>query len=368
MKKQIPLMVFGVLALGATGCGKAGAAAPGQDSGKLIVPDRPAELLLATAHYGPLSVREGDTDLVQADTRPWSSYWYPYANDLLVTASARNGGQATLDKYDKYSAAVFNKKSAAVAEEIRSGAYNPQAEKWEGHCGSWSIASVLEAEPALPTKGVTVGGVTFYTRDVKALMIKSYENIVDNKQFHYFGQSQDDDGVEDGQSIYPDQFHRVMQAELFDKHRPFIMNEDHEGQVWNTPVWEAESTISGDANDPHVMHVHTLAQGAQSDLVSPDYAGPSQDTTYEYFYDLYGTLQPDGSFLVAYGKWTGKSVKAHPGFVMAFPPKGTDVKHYTANKEIDAQVLSDIFARRARSTTPRAGFPEFGSAKTTHLR
>lgn len=352
-------MVFASLALAlamsATGCGKAGATPPSDESGRLVVPDRPKQLLQATAHYGPLSVREGDTDLVQADTRPWSSYWYPYSNDLLVAASPRNGGQATLDKYDKYSAAVFNKKSASVAEEIRSGLYNPMAEKWEGHCGSWSIASVLETEPALPTQGVAAGGVTFFTRDVKALMIKSYETV-DNSQFHYFGQSQDDE-IEDGQNIYPDQFHRVMQAELFDKHRPFIMNEDHEGQVWNTPVWEAESTVVADANDAHLMHVHTLAQGAQSDLVTQDYAGPSQNTTYEYFYDLYGTSQPDGSFLVAFGKWTGKSVKSHPGFVMALPPKGTKINHASANKEVDLQVLQDIFSKTGAFNHPVSWIP-----------
>ena len=350
------LVLIAGFAVALSGCGKADAApVPADDSSKLVVPDRPKDLLQATEHYGPLSVREGDTDVVQADTRPWSSYWYPYASDLLVAASSRNGGQATLDKYDKYSAAVFGKKSVAVAEESRSGLYNARAEKWEGHCGSWSIASVLEAEPALPKQGVPVSGVTFYTRDVKALMIKSYETL-DNSQFNYFGQNNQDE-AEDGQSIYPDQFHRVLQAELFEKHRPFIMNEDHEGQVWNTPVWEAESTMAPDAGDPHLMHVHTLVQGAQSDLVTPDYAGPSQDTTYEYFYDLYGTVQADGTFLVVYGKWTGKSIKAHPGFVMALPPQGVKVRHASANKEVDSQVLLDIFAKTGAFNHPGGWIP-----------
>ena len=68
-------------------------------------------------------------------------------------------------------------------------------------------------------------------------------------------------------------------------------------EVWNTPLWEAQTTITRMTRAPHVMHVFTRIKGAQSVKVSPDYSGPSNDTTYQYTYDLYGIPQADGGAL-----------------------------------------------------------------------
>jgi hypothetical protein len=341
----------------ATGCGK-GEEAPRSESGGLVIPERAGIFTEATQHYGPLTVSEGEF-MAQADQRPWSSYWYPVNDDILVEGSRRNGGQATLDKYDRYSKGQFGKASTAVAEEKRKWLYNPRAANWEGRCGAWAIASVLEPEPVLPINGVKVPGsdVTFYTRDVKALLIKSYERV-DNDAFRRFGQpyfGEAGEGSQNIEDIYPDQFHRVMQAELFERGRPFIMDDSASVEVWNTPVWQVITTITRDAGDPRVMHVFTRAKGTQSSLTTPDYAsthpvppGGRQlvvDKVYEYTYDLYGISQADGSLLVQYGKWTGDSLKSHPDWVLSLPERGVKVKHASANEQLELSVIEDILAK-----------------------
>lgn len=350
----------------ATGCG--GAEEPVSASGELLIPNRAGIYTEATEHYGPLYVREvSDADEAGhavADTRPWASYWYPLRDSILVKPGKSNGGQATLDKYDKYSKAVFGKSSSAVQEEIRTGLYNDRAEGWEGRCHAWAVASVLEMEPVLPAAGVKIPGsdVTFFTRDVKALMIKAYE-FVDNDAFRLFGRpfALSDDDAQDFQDIYPDQFHRVLQAELYERSRPIIIDDVAGSEVWNSPIFEAVTVMQRDASDPHVMHVSTYVQGAQSMDTTPDWAGPQTPRTYELYYDLMGIPQADGSLLVKYGKWTGKSIKDHPDFVMALPPKGEKVKHWSANKQLDLDVIGDIMAK-TRAFTRRLemfGSPTF---------
>ena len=137
----------------------------GETTDNLVVPERAGLFVEATQHYGPLVVREGD--YLRADERPWSGYWFPLKDDILIAASPRNGGQPPLDKYDKYAMEALGKATTSVQEEIQKFLYNPMAENWEGRCGAWAIASVMEPEPVLPAEGRPVPGtdLTFYTRD-----------------------------------------------------------------------------------------------------------------------------------------------------------------------------------------------------------
>lgn len=339
------------VALCSIGCG--GSEAPA-GSTEYLVPNRAGIYTEATAHYGPLYVREvsadADESFVTADIQPWAGYWYPMRDSILVKPGASNGGQPTLEKYDKYARAVFGKASTAVHEEIRTGLYNDRAEGWEGRCHAWAMASVFEVEPVLPPSGVKVPGtdLTFYTRDIKALIIKAYE-LVDNEAFRLYGRpfALTEDAAQDFQDIYPDQFHRVLQAELYERGRPILMDYAAGNEVWNSPVWQAQTVIKRDPSDSHVVHVRTVVKGTQSVSISPDWAGsgPKTDTTYEYEYDLMGVPQEDGRLLVKYGKWTGNSIKDHPDFVMSLPPKGVAVKHWSANKQLDLSVIGDILAK-----------------------
>jgi hypothetical protein len=350
--KQVFSAVLVLAASGLGGCG-GGSGDPGNQS-EYLLPNRAGIYTEATAHYGPLYVHEmdanSDESFVVADTHPWAGYWYPLRDGILVKPTKSNDGTPTLEKYDRYSKAIFGKASTAVREEIKSGLYNDRADSWEGRCHAWAMAAVLEAEPVLPPSGVKVPGsdVTFYTRDVKALMIKAYERV-DNDAFRLYGQpfEYSEDQSQDYQDIYPDQFHRVLQAELFERKRPVVMDGEAGSEVWNYPVWQALTVIKRDASDPHVMHVQTKVLATQSMGISPDLAGssPKTDSWIPLEYDLMGDPQADGRLLVKYGKWTGESVKNHPDFVMSLPSRDVPVKHWSANKQLELSVIGDIMAR-----------------------
>jgi hypothetical protein len=338
-----------------SGCGGSKAAspdaAPAAAGDNLVVPDRAGKFLEATQVYGPLVVTETPAEGVDAtaDTKPWSSYWYPLTDDILVKGSDRNGGRSTLEKYDLFSSKIWSKNSSSVSNEISSGLYiDSNQPGWEGRCNAWAMASVMEPEPVLPVAGVEIPGLSgtkFYTRDVKALVVKSYE-LIEEKSVRRFGQRFDGNPGDDRDDIYPDQFQRVLVSELFEKHRPILMDSDAGSQVWNTPIWYANLIMTRDARDAHIMHV--IAEGrsvdSTSDAITPDTVG-TYNVVFRYTYDLYGLPQANGSLLVKYGKWTGDSVLTHPDFVTALPPKGTKIKHANMNKQLDQAVVDDLLTR-----------------------
>jgi CRISPR/Cas system endoribonuclease Cas6 (RAMP superfamily) len=351
---------FGLMAAAAflvfSGCG--GAAATGTDDsaggpGELVVPARAGMRVNALEHYGPLIVDDTASDGIyaQADTQPWSGYWYPISDDVMVNDSNRNGNASTLGKYDKYSAKQFGHNSTSIDYEKKSGGYVQSDEIGSaGRCHAWALASVLEPEPKLPPQGVSIGGQTFYTRDVKALMIKSYERIEAGAPIVIFGEPFDPlpnrahPAANDYNDVYPEQFHRVLQAELFEKHRPILMDSDATDVSWNKPIWRANITMQRDSADNRIMHVKTEVIAAITETVSVDFVG-TMDKYFDYTYDLYGDVQPDGSLNVKYGKWTGGSADYHPDFITALPPKGTKLKHASFNTQLEQSVIDDIFAK-----------------------
>src|SRR4051812_14887613 len=80
------------------GCGSS--EAPVGATEGLVVPERAGIYMEATQHYGPLSVSETPEEGIEAtaDTKPWSGYWFPITDDIMVAGSDRNGGQCVLDK------------------------------------------------------------------------------------------------------------------------------------------------------------------------------------------------------------------------------------------------------------------------------
>ncbi len=348
MRQLILSYAMTVAVLACIGCGQGEEQAPGAVD-HLVVPERAGHLLQATQHYGPLTVQEGEY-YAEADTKPWSSYWYPRADPILVKPTDANGGQAILDKFDKYVSKVFGRPSTAAKMEIDLRLYDPDAAGWEGRCNAWAYASVFEPEPKLAEAGAPVQGITFYTRDVKALMIKSYELVESGSATQLlkrFGQRYDGQG-EDFEDLYPDQFHRILQAELYEKSRPIIMDHEAGVQVWNAPIWKANIVVEKDAEDGRIFHVTTTVLGVNSLMVQPNYTG-TWSTRFEYTYDLIGYPQSDRSLLVKYGRWTGRSKKDHPDFVVALPPKGTSIRHESINKQVTQEIISDILDKTGAS-------------------
>ena len=314
-------------------CGH-GPEGPSREDGAYRAPARDAQFLTATQTYGPLYVKEGDLEAYSV-THPWSSYWFPKKDPILF--QPRNGQPAPLQKYDKY----LGSGQAAPYEESH---WDPAgADTWDGLCDAWSAASVLEPEPS---HGATVDGIKFSVLDLKALLIKSYEDAGSRKKI--FGQRYSREGRDDYQDILPDQFHRVVQAELVEHGRAIVIDKDPGLEVWNTPVSGIVATLTRDRVDRHVMHVEANIQGASPSFDDVSYVG-TNDFWLQYTYDLFGNDQADGTFKVEYGAWTGKSVDYHPDFVVAFPdPDGLRKNRRSFNPGIDTAKVDEILAK-ARS-------------------
>lgn len=321
------------VALSVTACGSGGNS-PAPAGVTITEPERGSGMDAVTQTYGPLSVNTGQFD-IESPNKPWSSWWFPVTETYLFKGT--NGQPGPLQKYDSYVSAVKYKEAGSASFE-ETKLYDPSAADWEGLCNAWSAASLLEPEP---TTVKTVGGITFGIGDQKALLVKSYEIVDGLKQF---GQRFNGERGDDFMDIYPDQFHKFMQHELFENHRSFILDKDPGIAVWNTPVFRASVQITPDAKDPTVRHVDTWLFGASPFVDNYDFVG-TLAVAFEYTYDLYGTARPDGTFDVVYGVWTGKSLDAHPDFVTQLPEKKTT--HWSKNTKLDYAIVQEILSGKA---------------------
>lgn len=322
-----------------SGCGKppVGPGPSAVQDAPVRAPVRAEKFLEATRVYGALHVKEGEFE-AWSETRPWSSYWFPKKDSVLF--SPRGGERSPLEKYDQYVQRVRGKRSGAALFE--ESVFDPAtADSWDGLCDAWAVASILEPEP---TREAIFSGIRWSVLDLKALAVKSYERLPDSAK-SYFGQGYRFEGRDEYQDLYPDQFHRLVQALLVESGRAFVIDKDPGIQVWNTPVSGAVFKITRDEEDPHLFHVHLHLLGASPSFTELAPLG-TNDFWLEYTYDLYGNDQPDGTFKVEYGVWTGNSVDFHPDFATVLPdPREGQIQHWSLNPELDSEVVAEILAK-----------------------
>jgi hypothetical protein len=292
-----------------------------------------------TATYGPLQVQAGKFSGAST-IKPWSSWWYPLSDDYLF--NARNGQDSPLQRLDQWDASRGDQTSAANYE--KTNLYSPQAVQWAGLCDSWALASITMPEPTQP---VVRNGVTFRVSDQKALLLKTFEGV---DGLNIFGQRNDGKWDSIFADIYPDQFHRFLQVQLFERHLPFFMDTDPGIEVWNAPVFQADMTITPDANDPTLVHVETWVKTANSRINNYDMVG-TDVIQLDYTYDLHGTTQSDGTFLVTSGEWTNRSRWDHPDFVTERPDPSTLVRKSFNPDVTAARVDAIIYGTSTDSST-----------------
>jgi hypothetical protein len=248
---------------------------------------------------------------------------------------------STLGKYD-----LVNGTKAA---EYARGKYDPKAKLWEGLCDAWSLASILSPEPKNPVV-VSANGtdVEFTVADLKALQLMTYE-AVDDSSLKYYGQKFT--GNSEGWvyiDIFPEQFHRFLEVELFQNKRPFIMDHDPGVEVWNNPIFKANYTMEKIPNQPNAVFVRTWVYAAE---VSPEaqknFVG-TREVVREYNYILTGDLGPDGNLVVKSGYWVigpdgVDSRKDHPDNLIRVDPEKIVRKSW--NPEIDVKAVDSILER-----------------------
>ena len=288
------------------------------------------------ADYGLAVVREG-AFRTEAKVKPWSAYWYPSRDEWLFFKPAGTE-RAPLQKYDDWVKKVHHQEAGAT--DYEASVFDPGSKNFEGLCSAWAMASVLQPEPR---QSKELDQVKFGTADLKALLIKTYESI---EGVRTYGKSPAE-SEEVCQGICPDQFHRVLQAELFEKGLPIIMNKDPGAAVWTYPIYAVEWSITHDEQDPHIMHVEALVKTAgpfQADQLG---ALGMASVSFHYTYDLYGIPELDGSLEVHAGGWTQDSITNHPGF-LAIPPVGRQ-RHHSLNPKIQTELVDEILAKARRT-------------------
>jgi hypothetical protein len=302
---------------------------------KSMPPSRPSGIPFnrAVLKYGRPVVQEGEFR-IELEKKPWSSWWYPVFETRLFEDSPE-GEKSTLKRYDLYRIKnnIYTGNSRKYEKE---NLFNLNATKWAGLCHAWAMASIMEDEPK---NAVTKNGVHFRIRDLKALLIKTYERSFPRKD-DIFGQRNNGRYGDVYEDIYPEQFHTILMEELFKNKRAFIMDYDAGYQVWNVPVYGARVRIKKHTDDPHVVHVNLLLKTA-SPFVDPDYVGTEHDNRL-YYYDFYGNWEGE-KFIVDYGIWikgsASASRRAHPDFVAI---KSQILKQNSANKFIDTNIVYEI--------------------------
>jgi hypothetical protein len=230
----------------------------------------------------------------EAETTPWSGWWWPASEALGPTLFAPN---SPLDKYDRYLALVSGENPGTRAWE-RAQNYFPGS-AWAGHCNGFAAAALLEPEPTAP---VTVLGIDFSVADLKGLLV----------DYHFGDAAAWSFGGEE--PLGPADFHRMLLSWLGVAGKGFVLTYDMGGgEVWSYPVYRFDSQWTVDPNEADLWHVKTTVWMADMN-VSPNFVGTKaypSEAGKTFTYTLRGDpRQPTD------GEWSGTSRNgrfAHPG-------------------------------------------------------
>ncbi len=296
----------------------------------------------AQQEYGKLRVTEGRF-VSESSYKPWSAWWFPLKKRQHV--NRLDSEASPLERFDQFVRNTYRKEWSSAAEERQSINQREEREmlsSYDGYCGGWALASILLPEPQQP---IVRGGVTFRVVDQKALLALAYQEV---EGLRRFGTRFTDPADHDYQDVHPQDFHRVMISELFEKKIPFIIDHDPSWPVWHVPVWKARIDIKLSENK-QVVHVEAVLETADARIPQnhpgeiPDYKG-LYNITRKYTYDLMGVWQTDGSFLVQSGRWTGKSRKDHPDYIITRPSNEHRIKRTPRNTMIVPQMIDQLFS------------------------
>jgi hypothetical protein len=217
----------------------------------------------------------------QADTVPWSGYWWPKRAGGVATGIGYNWSPAPLEKYDL---ATVGRKDGPATEFGLSRYYDPNALPWEGLCFAVGAASILEKEPV--HKGI-YGNVTFLVGDKKALLTVAYDGALYNNY----------------RIRNPSDFHGMLEEFISRQKIPILVDLGTDGEIWYYPVFKYQTDYTQAGNTRH----YTTTIYYASNAVSPDHVG-TVVTSSTYFY--YFTLDGMGN-IVGTG-WEGESVGRAP--------------------------------------------------------
>lgn len=306
-------------------------------------------LTAVTREFGPTVIGARSLPFRSAvavsEIKPWSSWWYPKREGGLIEPLA---------KYDylRQTRARLAGQPGSVGSardfEMQSNGANALA--WEGLCDAWALASISKPEPKRPVT-ITVGNstVTFGIDDLKALLLKTYD-AVDDSSIKMYGQRFN--GSYTGwiyPDIYPEQFHRFMEVQLFDRGLPFLMDHDPGVEVWTVPIFKANYVLEEVPGKPDSVLVHTWVHTAESTKrEEKDFVG-TKSVVREYDYILQGVRNANGDLVIQSGYWIKTpggvdSRNDHPDYVLQVQHPESLVRK-SWNPQIDMALIDEILEK-----------------------
>lgn len=227
---------------------------------------------------------------------PWSGYWWPHKQGLLV---------GPLGKYDT----LAGTGGKAVAWEKQN---HPSvgAAGWWGYCHAWSAAAVTEAEPSRPFVATGPGGnkISLTVGDIKGLLTACHASDPANVYGQRYNGPNDD--ISD---IKPDVLWKYLKLYVKQQGLPLVIDVDAGPQVWNYPVYMYRVSYTNTGGDAYQA---VMQLWLADDAVQPDYVGVKVMTrTYQFTFKM-----RNGAVVAGSGQWTGASVKDHPDFAW-YPTK-----------------------------------------------
>ena len=289
------------------------------------------------------------TEAAIATITPWSSWWYPRREDYLFNDRAAS----TLAKYDLYRRRRYQaagRRPPESAREYEASQYNPNSLSWEGLCDAWALAAITQPEPKTAVNLSAAGTMIYFSiADLKALLLMSYAAI-DDSALRYYGQRFT--GNFEGwiyPDIFPEQFHRFVEVQLFGRRLPFIMDHDAGIEVWNVPVFKANYSMEAVPDDPDAVFVRMWLFSAEStNSNDKNYVG-TRTAIREYNYVLKGTRDQSDNLIVHTGYWVKgpdgiDSRKKHPDYLIEVKDPSA-IKRKSWNPEVEPAIVDEILSQ-----------------------
>lgn len=310
-----------------------------------------------TKEFGPTVITWTEYPVVIAPTVthviPWSSWWFPKRETFLFQNSDEGNLKdiSPLEKYDLIRRS--RAPNAGSAADFERNQHSTRTLSWEGLCDAWAIAAVAHPEPKRPVKIVLQDGtkrvIEFSVADLKALLLKTYE-AVEGSGIKQHGQKFT--GTMSGwiyPDLFPEQFHRFVEVQIFQKKTAFVMDYDSGVEVWNIPVFRANYTVDLIPNDPDSVFVKMWLYSAETvKTTEKNFVGTKQAVR-EYNYVLTGTRDENKNLIVNSGYWVKgpsgiDSRSFHPDYVIQFSD-AKNLQQKSWNPEIDPQLVNLILSK-----------------------
>lgn len=246
---------------------------------------------------------------------------------------------------------------------------------WEGKCHAWTPASLTYDEPKPVTVTSPVNGkkITFYSSDIKALLILGYDLVLSYPGYKRIGE-RNGGGLPSGTGsqtsatdVNAGSFHIVLANQIQSEKLGFVVDIDAGTEVWNQPVYAYESEVvsrekvttpvPGSPEAAELVTVKTTLHwvGELEPAKEPHGIDGTRKETTIYNYRL--ELNKQGEILG--GEWLSSGARSRPDFVWTSAPItfNSVVKDGRTGESFDLKAINTLYQLSVGNSSNSAPTP-----------